>query len=180
MSSIRLINVDLPAPDGPRSTPVRAGWSSRRISSTPSPVTALVTTTGVPIAAASSSARKPSTDSAMSAFVSSTTGTAPLCHAMVRYLSIRRAFTFVAAATTNATSMFAASGRAVVHQVFRAVVGDDPRGHAAIQRKGFELFVEVGVPAQHGELVAEVNGQREILREKRVGGIDPPGGGLLR
>src|SRR6266550_1957848 len=31
MPTIRLINVDLPAPDGPRRTPVRAGWSSRRI-----------------------------------------------------------------------------------------------------------------------------------------------------
>src|SRR5712692_3752274 len=79
------------------------------MSSRPSPVNALVTATGVPIATASSSARRSSTVGAMSALVRSKTGTAPLCHAMVRYRSMRRALTSWADATTKATSTLAAS-----------------------------------------------------------------------
>ena len=103
-----LTRVDLPAPDGPSSTPVRAGRSSSRIASTPWPVTLLVTITGVPAETAARSAFVASIEWATSALVTRTTGTAPLCHAMVRKRSILRTLTSVAAATTKATSTFAA------------------------------------------------------------------------
>src|SRR5256885_14840326 len=73
---IWLINVDLPAPDGPSNTPVRAGCNCSTIAARPSPLKLLVTMTGVPAATDSRSLRMSSDDSARSAFVSTTTGAA--------------------------------------------------------------------------------------------------------
>ena len=52
----------------------------------------------------------------------------------------------------------------VVHEAFDAVIGDDARGHASVSGELFELFIEVGIPAQRPEPVIEVNGQLETLR----------------
>src|SRR6266550_1483851 len=157
--TIRLIKVDLPAPEGPRSTPVRAGCSCWTIWASPSPLTLLVTMTLVAAATDLSSRGIATGDSARSDFVSTTTGTAPLCQAIVRYLSVRRTLTSVAATTMKATSTLAAStcclvaapDRAVMDQVFGREVGEDARGKLAWPGALFELFLKAEIPAQRSE-----------------------------
>ena len=85
----RFSSVDLPTPDDPSRTIVRAGVRYASSASTPSPVTLLSACTGTPIATASA-ASIVSGSSFRSSFVSTTTGSAPLSQAVARYRSSRR------------------------------------------------------------------------------------------
>ena len=82
--STRLISVDFPTPDEPRSASVRPGTSHRASASRLSSRAALSATTGAPLAIDSTSARAPAGSTCRSDLLRTTTGCAPLSHASAR------------------------------------------------------------------------------------------------
>ena len=82
--SRRLIRVDFPTPEEPRSATVRPGWSHGARPARSASARALSATTGAPGARAATSARTVSGSVWRSALLSTTTGCAPLSHAVAR------------------------------------------------------------------------------------------------